>query len=100
MKPQVEIIWTFENSPQQMGSAFVTPQQFDNKKEFFKTVTSCLDDDEKATLVKISCAVKGISIPSPDHWYLKCNGKFWDDEIPQLILDTWQIESIITPVNV
>ena len=99
MKGQVEIIFTFDNSPQQMGSAFVTTEQLDDKKEFFKAVTACLEDNEKETLVKISCCISGASIPNPKHWYLECNGKFWDDEIPQLVKELWDIESAIEPVN-
>ena len=96
---KVDIIFTFENEPQQRATAFGTKEQLDNKKEFFKLVTSCLEEDEKMTLVKISCCISGASIPSPNHWYLKENGKFWDDEIPQLMKELWNIDSIIQPVN-
>ena len=97
---KVEMIFTYENAPQDMGSALVNNEQLDDKKKFFELITACLDDEEKATLVKISCALQGASIPSPNHWYLESNGKFWDDEIPQLMFEVWGIESIITPINV
>lgn len=99
MKATVQIIYTFESEPQDTGSAFVTSEQFDNKKEFFKAVTESLTEEEKQTLVKLSCCVAGISIPNPNHWYLECNGKFWDDEIPELIKEVYGIESVITPIN-
>ena len=100
MEAQVNIIFTFDNAPQQMASAIATTEQFDCKQEFFKLITTSLEDGEKETLVKISCAVSGISIPNPNHWYLECNGKFWDDEIPQRMLEVWNIESTIEPVNI
>ena len=96
---EVDIIFTFDDTPQQRGSCSINTETLDNKKEFFRAVTSCLEDEEKATLVKVSCCVHGASIPSPDHWYLKSNGKFWDDEIPQLIEELWWVKSMITPVN-
>jgi hypothetical protein len=99
MKPQVETIFTFDNLPQQMASAIATVEQFDNKQEFFRLITGCLTDEEKETLVKVSCQVEGVSIPSPKHWYLECKGKFWDDEIPERIKEGWNIESKIIPVN-
>lgn len=99
MKPQAQIIFTFDNDPQQMSNTLVTVEQFDNKQEFFKAITEDLTDEEKQTLVKISCSVSGISIPNPKHWYLESQGKFWDDEIPQLIREIYNLESTIIPVN-
>jgi hypothetical protein len=96
---KVEMIFSFDNDPQQTGSAFITAEILDNKKEFFKWVTSCLENDEKQTLVKLSCSIQNASIPTPDHWYLVSNGKFWDDEIPQLMKELWKVESTITPIN-
>lgn len=99
MKAQAQVIFTFDNDPQQMSNTLVTVEQFDDKQEFFKAITEELTDEEKKTLVKVSCQVESISIPSPNHWYLECNGKFWDDEIPERILEGWNIESTIIPVN-
>jgi len=99
MKPQAQVIFTFDNDPQQMSSTLVTAEQFDCKQKFFKAITEDLTDEEKQTLVKVSCSIKNISVPNPNHWYLECKGKFWDDEIPELIQKIWNLESIITPVN-
>ena len=95
----VDLIFTFENKDQEWFRTEVDTNSLDSKEQFFKAVTEQLSDEEKQDLVKISCCLMGAEVEVP-LWYQECNGKFWDDEIPQLIKEIFNIDSTITPINV
>ena len=97
---KVDLIFTFENREQEWFDMSFNPEFMNSKKDFFRMITDSLDNEEKADLVKVSCCVTGLTddFIEPE-WYAGCNGKFWDDEIPQLMAEIWNIESTITPLN-
>ena len=91
---QLEIIYTFEEG-QQIKTLPFAQCLLNDKKEFFEFATSLLEGEEKEKLVKMSCCIYyavGLKVEST-HWYTECKGKFWQDDINQLMLDVWAIRS-------
>lgn len=96
---KIDLIFTFENRSQEWFTADIDVTALDNKEQLFKAVAEQLSDEEKQDLVKISCCLMGKNVVAPD-WYMDINGKFWDNEIPQLLKEIFNIDSTITPINV
>lgn len=96
---QLEVIFTFEDAPQRIETYPFVQCVLQNKKPFFEFVTSLLSGKEKESLVKISCCIYyaiGFN-PPPNHWYHEHDGKFYFEEIKELMLEIWAIKSTVEP---
>ncbi len=100
-EPFVDIIFSFENTPQQKDQKNITQTVLNNKELFFSVITASLSDKEKQTLVKISCCIYWAEKMNMDEctWYNENNGKFYDDEIPALMKGIYGIECTYEPIN-
>lgn len=96
---RVNVIYTFNEAPQQFADIEITKTILNNKLLFFLRLTSCLNNQEKETLCKISCCIYSDIKLSDTHWYEKENGKFYDNVIPGLISKLYGIKCTYEPLN-
>jgi hypothetical protein len=96
---QLEVIYTFFDSPQQIQTLPLIEYLLKDKKTLFEFVTTSLITEEKETLCKISCCVyDAAGIECPD-WYKQQNGKFYDNDIRPLMKHVWAINCTYEPIN-
>jgi len=98
---KLEVIYTFENAPQQILQIPISKTIVNNREMFFVNATASLTNEEKQTLVKMSCCICDAADIRlyKKHWYNQCNGKFWDNEIPGLMKQLYNIECTYEPIN-
>lgn len=97
---QLEIIYTFDKGQKARTLPFA-PILLEDRKQFFEYATSLLTGEEKETLVKMSCCLYfdiGLQLDKT-HWYDARNGKFWHNEIVELMKEIWAINSIVPVIN-
>ena len=99
---QLEVIFTFDGSPQQIVTYPFVEALLQTRTLFFNYVTAMLNDEEKETLCKISCCIYSFEQMHPlsnEHWYSQTNGKFYDAEIIHYMKKALDIDSKIEPIN-
>lgn len=75
MAMQIEIIATFDNHPQHVGSLEFPSRP--SEAEFLHRALASLTDDQRVGLRKISaCQIVG-DTPEPLTWLAECGGKFY-----------------------
>jgi hypothetical protein len=96
--PFVDLIYSFSESGQKFDKINITQHVLNSRDLFFLLVCNTLSNREKETLSKISCCVywaEKLNRNEPT-WY---NGKFWDNEIPELIMRLFGIVCTYEPIN-
>lgn len=98
---KLEIIYTFNDRPQQVVTMPISEHILNNKEMFFVYATSPLLKEEKETLVKMSgCIYEASNLNLyKNHWYNKENGKFYDCDIRPLMKKMYDIECTYEPIN-
>lgn len=102
---KIDIIYTFDAAPQQRNSLPFVASILNDKKEFFKFITTDLNKQERETLVKISTFIwfdndgDDFARIEPVEWWDESKGKFWDDEIPALMQEIWGVTCTYEPIN-
>jgi len=99
--PFVDIIYSFSGMSQKFDKCNISQHTLNDKELFFVLLTAGLSNEEKENLCKISCCVYWAEKLNMSEaiWYNEQNGKFWDNEIPNLIKKMYSIECNYTPIN-
>ncbi len=98
---KINIIYTYDNKAQEINTVPFFPILLENKNQFFQFLTTELSMDEKQNLVKISTALVDGQVEKNDRnkWAFDAHGKFWDNEIPALMLSIYGVETVYEPIN-
>lgn len=99
--PFVDLIYSFTESGQRFDKINITQTVLNDRDLFFTLITCPLSDKQKETLSKISCCVywaEKLDMEAPK-WYNEANGKFWDNEIPELMERLYGITCTYEPIN-
>jgi hypothetical protein len=96
---QLELILSFDDRGQRFVTYPFCNAIMQDKETFFEFATSMLEDDEKQQLVKISCCIYFAAKLKDAEWYKECNGKFWDDDIKELLPKVWNLQSLAPAYN-
>lgn len=92
---QLEVIFSYDDRPQQIVLYPFHVKLIEDEKTFFEFVTSILKGEEREQLVKIStCVYFALGLPD-GQWYKESNGKFYLDDIVRLLKDVWAIKSLV-----
>ena len=99
--PFVDLIYSFSESGHKFDKINITQDVLNNRDLFFMRVTTPLSEKQKETLSKISCCIywaEKLDMDAPT-WYNESKGKFWDNEIPQLMQRMYGIVCTYEPIN-
>jgi len=72
---KINIIFTFNNEPQEIETFVITKSNIKTKKHFIEWMKSKITEDQQKELIKISCCIR--SNFKPPAFYLNANGKFY-----------------------
>jgi len=97
---KIQYIYTFDTTNtskeverQTILNASANEHDLSSKPDLIANAINCLTDEEKQSVIKISCCLEADKDDCPE-WFLSCNGKIWLDDLENY-RESERIESIV-----